>query len=59
MKIYSYICDWEDDDMMEEYDDMMEGLERSMKEPFYMVRHNEIYQPAPLKKGDKIGIVSL
>lgn len=45
--------------MMEEYDDMMEGLERSMNEPFYMVRHNGLFMPAPLSKGDKIGIVSL
>lgn len=45
--------------MMEEYDDMMERLERSMNEPFYMVRHNDLFMPAPLSKGDKIGIVSL
>lgn len=28
------------------------------EEPFYMVRHNGIFFPAPLKRGDKIAIIS-
>ena len=45
--------------MWEEDDDMMEELERMHEEPFYMVRHKALFMPAPLSKGDKIGIVSL
>lgn len=43
---------WEDDD------DLLEELERMNNEPFVMVRHKSLCVPAPLAKGDKIGIVS-
>lgn len=42
-----------------EDEDWMEEFERMRKEPFVMVRHNGLFQPAPLSKGDKIGIISL
>lgn len=41
------------------YDDSdLEKPMAKMEEPFYMVQHKNIFFPAPLKKGDKIAIIS-
>ena len=45
--------------MWNEDEDWLEEFERTSKKPFVMVRHNGLYQPASLSKGDKIGIISL
>lgn len=37
----------------------LDGLDRTDGgEPFYMVRHKSIFYPAPLKRGDKIALIS-
>lgn len=40
-------------------EDGLEEFERMKNEPFHIVRHKGLFMPAPLSKGDKIGIVSL
>lgn len=45
--------------MWDDEDDWSEEFESMNDEPFYLVRHEGLYNPAPLAKGDKIGIVSL
>lgn len=36
----------------------LEKFEKEMNEPFVMVRHNSIFYPASLKKGDKVAFIS-
>ena len=45
----------DDDDLKES---ILKHLKEETEEPFYMVRHKEIFFPAPLKKGDKIALIS-
>lgn len=44
----------DDDILKNNSDEMADGMEK----PFFLVRHKGIFYPAPLKKGDKIAIIS-
>lgn len=46
---------FEDDDSD---DSFMDEINKKLEEPFFMVNHKSLFFPAPLKKGDKIALIS-
>ena len=50
--------EWEDSENRDFNEEDLELLKKKINEPFVMVTHNSLFYPAPLKKGDKIALIS-